>query len=244
MKYPALILWLFILPLYGAPITVVTEDFPPFQVIEGNHVSGLRTDMVRAILDEAKVEYSIQALPWARAYNMALTQKNTLIYSMIRSEERENQFHWVGLLGKVQGGLYKLKSRTDINITRLQQAKKYVTAVANKDFTHQYLLGNGFFENTHLHVLPRMDQARKMLYLNRVDLILDAPIVLHYAARRFNLDPTRYEMALLLPELEAQHYMAFSLKTPDALVFKVKEAYKKVRDSGLFKTLNDEWHKN
>lgn len=244
MRHPALILWLFILPLHATTVTVVTEDFPPFQVVKGKHVSGLRTNMVRIILDEANVEYTIQALPWARAYKMALTQKNTLIYSMVRSEEREHQFHWIGLLGNEKGGLYKLKSRKDINIQNLQQAKKYVIDVANEDFTHQFLLKNGFNKKENLHILPKMDQARKMLYLNRVDLILDAPILLHYAARRFDLDPSRFEVALMLPELKAQHYMAFSLSTPIILVEKIKKAFEKVRSNGQLKAILDNWHSN
>ena len=56
-------------------INVVTENTFPLQYLEGEAVKGPATELLEAVLQQAGVEYQIQVLPWARAYQIAKQQK-------------------------------------------------------------------------------------------------------------------------------------------------------------------------
>ena len=61
-------------------VRVVTESAFPLQYQEEGTIVGPATELLEALLKEAKVSYQIEMQPWARAYQSALTNKNTLIY--------------------------------------------------------------------------------------------------------------------------------------------------------------------
>ena len=79
-------------------IKVVTEHFPPYQIAEeGKPVRGVNVEFIKALLNEVNVDTDINVYPWARAYSMALTYPNVLIFSISRVPEREHLFHWIGI---------------------------------------------------------------------------------------------------------------------------------------------------
>ena len=88
-------------------------------------MKGVSTEVVLAVLKEVNVKAKIELYPWARAYQIATTKKNHLIYSIGRIPERENLFHWVGTIAPYKTSLYKLKIRKDIKIGSLNDAKRY-----------------------------------------------------------------------------------------------------------------------
>ncbi len=45
---------------------------------------------------------------WARAYEIALHEKNVLIYSIKRTSERESLFKWVGVIVPIDFYFYAL----------------------------------------------------------------------------------------------------------------------------------------
>jgi len=89
---------------HNEKINVVTENLPPLQMNNAQGFpSGAMVDVVKATLEQANVEGEISIFPWARSYTMALTQPNTLIFSMMKNANRANKFHWIGKIyhGKV-----------------------------------------------------------------------------------------------------------------------------------------------
>ena len=91
-------------------IRVLTEDTFPIQYLENGKILGPSTELVRSVLNEANIPYSIEILPWARAYNVALTQPNTMIYSLARTEQREDLFQWIGSVMRLNYYLVGMES--------------------------------------------------------------------------------------------------------------------------------------
>ena len=80
-------------------LILATEEYPPYNMSGPNGtVTGISTDIVRALLDAAGYEYEIAVYPWARAIALARTQVNTCVYSMSRTPERESLYKWIGPL--------------------------------------------------------------------------------------------------------------------------------------------------
>ncbi len=60
-------------------LTVVTEQYPPYNYEENGKVKGVSTEVVEEVLREAGIDFSIKVYPWTRALKMAEEQENVLI---------------------------------------------------------------------------------------------------------------------------------------------------------------------
>jgi len=222
-------------------ITVVTEILPPWQTTDGTTVSGIATEIVEAALRQADVDFHIEVYPWTRAYRMALEEPNVLIYSIVRTPERENLFKWAGVIGAVKEHFFHLANRDDIRLTTVEEAKKYLTIIPRDDFRHQFLVSRGFKEKRSLHLVNRQEQALRMLYAGRGDLILDDELTLAYELRQFKLDPSKIKIAIYIPEMSVDFEMAFSKQTPENMVARVRAGLATIKGNGLYHEII-KWH--
>ncbi len=64
-------------------ISVVTESTYPYRYLENDKVVGITVNLVEAVLNRANLDYQISIYPWAKAYKIAKTTPNVLIFSMV-----------------------------------------------------------------------------------------------------------------------------------------------------------------
>nr|WP_256386294.1 transporter substrate-binding domain-containing protein [Kiloniella sp. EL199] len=108
---------------------LVTEEYPPLNMISNEGViTGLATELLRLAAENNSIELQIELLPWKRAYQIALKQPSTCIYSAWRTTEREKLFHWVGPLANDAWSFFALKNRN-------------IQILSKKD-THHYRVGS------------------------------------------------------------------------------------------------------
>src|SRR5579859_5824612 len=79
-------------------LTIATEEMPPFNMSVRGKVEGLASEILIAALAETQISYKISVYPWLRAYEMALKEPETCVYSTTRTNERDLLFKWVGPL--------------------------------------------------------------------------------------------------------------------------------------------------
>jgi len=216
-------------------IHIVTEILPPWQVEENDRIGGIATEVVQATFAEAGIQADILVYPWVRAYNMALKNKNVLIYSMVRTKERAALFKWVGVIGSIKEHFYRLDQRHDIILQAMEDAKGYTIAVPREDFRHQYLKERNF----NIHAVDSQKHALKMLFAGRADLVLDDEVTLFYELQHMGLEPTRVTPVLFIPEMSTDFEMAFSLKTDDTLVKRIRTALQSVKQKGIYQMIMD-----
>lgn len=84
----------------AAELFLTTENTPPMNMLDPSthQASGISVDKVVELMRRAKQAYSISFFPWARAYQMAVRDMDTCVFSTTRTTEREDQFQWVGPL--------------------------------------------------------------------------------------------------------------------------------------------------
>jgi polar amino acid transport system substrate-binding protein len=132
---------------------------------EGERVIGIGTDMVREIMARSGIAYTIDLLPWKRAYTEALERKDGCVYSTTRTPEREPLFKWIGPIGEAD---WVLMGRADrkLNLQTLDDARPYRIGTYNGDARDVYLRERGF----HVDPAPNdMTNPRKLM-LGRIDL--------------------------------------------------------------------------
>ncbi|GHF00323.1 substrate-binding periplasmic protein [Thalassotalea profundi] len=224
-------------------IRVVTEDLPPFQIDNGElPPKGVLVDLVKLILQEADIETPIELFPWARSYSLALNEPNTLIFSMLRSKEREEKFKWIAHLYTIKSYFAALKSRTDIKINKLNDAKQYSIGSVRDDLAESYLIDKGFIHDKNLYVTSKYPTLWQMLFNGRVDLAFTNSIVWQYEVNIIGLDTNKLTMVYQIPDFDTDLYLAASKNTDDAIVNKLKAAFIRIVENGRYQKTLDRWH--
>ncbi|WP_102797107.1 substrate-binding periplasmic protein [Bowmanella denitrificans] len=127
-----------------APLTILTHQEPPFVYSNAQgDLDGYAVQLVRGIQNEAKSPAPILLHPWARIFYRASTEPNLLVFSMVRSAERESQFHWITPITRNMHGLFANGPlRTDIH-TLKDFAALPAIGVQRGDFREQMMLEAG-----------------------------------------------------------------------------------------------------
>lgn len=160
------------------PLNIVTEIAPPLQFLNGDKLDGQTTSKVRAMLAEASLEAQITPYPWARAFYLATTKPNTLIYPLVRTPERENSFHWIGKLLTFKMSVIKLKSNNAIALNKLNDAKNFRLGLMRGDYAHKLIDNAGFTENEHYTLSSELSKLITQLYSGKIDaMIADLPLL-------------------------------------------------------------------
>lgn len=154
-------------------LRVLTEDLPPYQVVKNHQVvAGSAYLQVEAILRSAGLPCRTEVLPWARSFELARSQPNTLIYSLARLPAREDLFIWLAPLIQADYRYFSAESKV---IEQIQQGKSpldfIAVAVAGSmmDTTLQQL---GFMPEQNLIHVKDVNAQWKMLQINRAQLTL------------------------------------------------------------------------
>lgn len=216
-------------PSNAQQIRVITEHFPPFQVSEeGQPIKGIAIELIRKLMSEVNIDAPIEVYPWARAYKLALEKPNVLIFSIARTKDRENLFHWVGSLGSLEGHIWTLKGNSHIKISTIDDANQYSIAVTREDSTHHYLKQNDFDKNLNLYLTTTSKQNIEMLFSKRIDLIIATDLMIEKHVKNSDLDYEQLKKVFTFEPKVFQLYIAFSKRTPLILVDRFKEALKKI----------------
>ena len=68
-----------------------TEEYPPFNYRDGKTAVGATVEQVQKVMADIGVDYTIDVLPWARAYNQALTEPLTCVFVTAHNDERDKR---------------------------------------------------------------------------------------------------------------------------------------------------------
>ncbi len=223
-------------------LTVLTEEFPPYNYTDHGSLTGFSTEVVRAVLQEAKIDGVFQSQPWARAYETAQNAEGVLIYSIARSAQREKLFKWVGQIAPTQFYLFSLPKR-QLEFTQLEQAKSYQIATVNEDMGEQFLISKGFKKGENLQSSVKYELNYEKLKHGRVDLWVMTELVAAYLVRQAGDDPAQHlARSYAIRELSDDGlYMAFGAKTPDALVERLRKALATIKTNGSYDALKKKW---
>ena len=142
-------------------IEAFCEEFPPLNFMRDGKPAGIATDVLKRACAQAGITCQIHVVPWARAYHTALTQKNTLVFSTMRTPEREDAFLWLGPLLPRVSWLYTL-STTPFSADRLSGKDGFVIGTVYNDVSIGELRRMGVPESA-LENSPTLDDSRRKL---------------------------------------------------------------------------------
>ncbi|MEH6631730.1 MAG: transporter substrate-binding domain-containing protein [Halopseudomonas aestusnigri] len=208
---------------FGQTIEVVTEEWPPYNYTVDGEIAGSSTKIIKKALKAANIKYTIRSYPWARAYKVAQEKPNVLIYTIVRTEQREPLFKWVSeIQPSVSTYLYKRSDREEVMVTDLEEAFKFSVAVTRSAYSEQYLRKLGFSHNTNLIVTSYPFRGLQMLMSGRADLLAESSENLKSILADADINPKDVSPAVFLKDFK--FYAAFSKGTDDKLVARLRTA--------------------
>lgn len=210
-------------------IRVITSFYEPYSYAEEGVAQGIAVNQVRKILAQLHFFPPITVYPWARAYNIALSTPNILIFSMARTPEREKDFHWIGPVIGFDVHLFKHKDRDDIKVEQLSDLKNYSIGTLRKDVKGIYLKKHGVTTNE----LTSEETGIKLIMNNRLDMLPADMNATRYRLEKMGLSPDTLQSAYHLTDISHPLYLAFSRQTALETVTAFREAYQRAFPSGL-----------
>lgn len=224
-------------------ITFVTESYPPFNFEENGVLQGISVDLLVEIfqrVDSKQTRSSLKLYPWARSYINTLENKNTALFSMTRTEEREDLFKWVGPISNTTISIMARKDK-NIKIDTIEDINKYSVNVVRYGVSEQLLVNMGI----RLESLERVGgtdiifRAIQKLNIDRVDLFPYEQNVFNWSLKLNGLDPNEYESVFLLKE--GAIYFAFNIETPDSLIAEFQNVLDGLKSDGTYEEITSRY---
>lgn len=217
-------------------IRIVATDAYVFKQADGQ-ISGPALDLAEAVLTRARLDYNLEVAPWARAYKLATSDPNVLLFTLGRTPEREHHFNWIGETFPLEFKAYRLKERRDIAIRSTDDLRKYRISVVRDAAIVPVLLKLGLSEGRldgGLQLIPGAHDHWPKLEHGRVDLFVATSLAIRTMCLRGDLDCTRIEEAWTFTQPRMMAYLAFSAHTPESVVRKTSTAYAALRQDGSY----------
>lgn len=213
-----------------------TEEYPPYNFTQEDKVVGVSVELLLKageILQSPIEKQNLKVRPWPRAYRTVLEMKNSVLFSTVKTNQRENLFHWAGPIAKTRVVLIGRKS-SHINIENDDDIKKYAIGVIIDDIGEQLVLNRGVGEKNITNASTGMALSQ-MLEYGRIDLWAYEEKVALLSIKNAGLNIDDYEAVYTLQESEM--YFAFNKSTDyqyvEALQMALDELKKKDIKTGV-----------
>lgn len=151
----------------AAGVTLATEEYPPFSYRDGKTVKGASVEQVEKVMKDAGIDYTIEMMPWARAYNLAQTTPMSCVFTTAHNAKRDPMFKWVEPL-LVDRNILITRTGSGVAAKDLEEAKKYTVGTQREDYTEMTLKESGF---TKLDITTDFNSTLRKLLNGRIDMM-------------------------------------------------------------------------
>lgn len=214
---------------------LMTELSPPTSMLEGKEIIGSGTEKVAEIMTRTGTPYSMDLLPWKRAYMELQQRPDACLFSTTRTPEREALFHWVGPTDEGDWVLLGRAGR-DYNLHTLEDARKLRIGTSNGDARDIYLRERGFLVDP----APSDGLNADKLLMDRIDLWAGS-------LKRGNAVLRRVGWAdKIVPVLvfnKIRVYLACNRAVPQALIARMNAAVDAMQRDGTMRRIDLKYEK-
>lgn len=209
-------------------LTIMTEDFPPYNYTAGGKAAGSAVDLLiqaSEAVGQPIANEKINVMTWARAYKAVQSDPNTLLFSMTRTDEREDLFKWAGPIGSNRIVIWAKKSS---NIAPFDDIKANTLKVGVvRDTVGDQLMVAAGATDDNLVRNSKPEGAAKMLASDRVKLWAYSENSGAQQIKDAGGNVDDYEVVHVLKSKEL--FFAFSKNTDDTIVQLLQKGINMVR---------------
>lgn len=221
----------------GQSLHFYTTEVPPLAFTDKDgQLAGYCIELVRALLQRTGDRGEIVSLPWARAYQMGLSEPDAVLICPKRTEEREKLFQWVGPLYSTSTEFFA-RTRDHVRINSLDEAKAVSGVLVPRDFYSVSGLRRAGFQNLHLTNSPQV--SVRMLLGGRAPLMVMDRLMLPELLRQEGVPVDAIERVFSLSPDTG--YLSFSRDMPVAVIRRWQAALDEMQRTGGVGLLRRKW---
>lgn len=221
----------------------VAENLPPFHYLDNNNQPrGALVDVVQAVLRESGLTGEIQLEPLARALHDIQTQQNVFMFSLLKTEERSQDFVWVGQTYQAKAYLVGLADRPELKLLSLEQAKQFRVATIRGYHSETFLREHAFNEAQNLLLSVNSQQLWQQLFKGRSDLVLTNFIGLHQEIESSGFDANKVVPYFHIDHFPDQLFIAGNLSNDATVIARLRAALDKIKQSGEYQSIIKRWN--
>lgn len=230
---------------YAEPIQLdlYTQEFPPLQVKVHGQPEGYVIKFVEAIVHDASSALAMEVAnvhftPWKRAMRITQRYENNLLFSISRTEEREDDFQWIGEVSPYEVALYRYKDGPNIRPLDMNELSDFRFGVQTASSFEELL--NRLGMNNKIPV----GQGKDVIRLLRADRVDFAPLVTasyHYRMEQYGFDPNNFVEVMKVRQLCKELWLVTGNKTSPQVVAALRSSFQRLRASGLREQLIAEY---
>jgi polar amino acid transport system substrate-binding protein len=215
-------------------LILITENNPPSNYEENGKLKGIYVEIMEKMLKSVNSKLTIsdiQIKPWARGYESIQNTKNTCLFMMAQTPERQSLFKWVGPVMNAKSVLLARKDK-NIVIKSLTDIKKYKVGSIINSASEQILLKRGFSQNDFDRVggTDAIETSIKKLEAGRIDLFVYNDVAARWVIKKLNMKPDDFVTVYEIDSVG--RYFAFNKDTPDEIVKQMQDAFNGLKRSG------------
>lgn len=204
-------------------LVYITESSASFNYVRHGRLQGPAVELLLAATAHAGSPVKrkdIQVQPWARAYRNARQGPNTVLFSTIRTPEREEIFKWVGPIGSERDVLIGLRSR-HFEISSPNELKLYKTGAVRDDVGEEILLELGVSPKN-IVLTSHVNNLAKMLSASRIDLWMFGEEGWRETLKTLGIESSMFEVVYRFERKE--YYFALSPDVDASLAQQLQES--------------------
>ncbi|MCP4752946.1 MAG: ABC transporter substrate-binding protein [Proteobacteria bacterium] len=223
-------------------ISFITEQYPPFNMKKDGRLQGIAIDLMGKMLVEigsTQTRENIKLLPWALGYKRIQATRNTCLFSMTRTAERENMFKWVGPIAPTKISVLALKKR-NIKIRSEKDLAKFKAGVIRDDIGDQMANKAGIKKKNIQRVSSNTANIKKLLR-GRIDIWIYEESVAKWQIKSAGFNPNDFEVVYVLKKGEL--FFAFHKETPDSQIDQFQKALDGLKSTKEHETILNKYLK-
>ncbi|WP_422375970.1 substrate-binding periplasmic protein [Roseibium sp.] len=209
-------------PVQAADVNLTTEEYKPFNYMDGDKIVGFGAEQVFEIMNRAGLSYEVEMAQWSRAIGLAEKEADYCVFTASHTEERDPKFVWVEPLNVDRTLLIK-KAGSDVNPGSIDDAKAFTVGTQSQDYTESLLQQQGFPK---IDAAKNMETTLKKLDAGRVDMVAVSEAFYNSLKK----DGKDVDLAVVLSETVLS--MACNPGTNADNVKKMQDALKSMIDDG------------
>lgn len=221
---------------HALQLRVITEDWPPLSYLENGEPRGMAVEIVEELLNRVRIPARVHVIPWNLGWELASSDPNILLFSMIYTEERAQRFKMLGAIAMGAAKFYARKG-SGITLVSLEGAKhRHTISTYYETYEEQFLKEQGF---TNFVSGENPVEAVKKLMNGEVDLWINLEPGTGPILREAGYALSDVEEVLTVSE--ELFYIAFSGATPDGTVAIWQEKLNAMKQDGTFEEIYHKW---
>lgn len=238
-RFAACLLSMLALTATAADLQLLTDNHPPLHFMQGNQLAGFGVDVVQALATQTGDRIHLQQVPLLRALRMASDTPDTGVFTVLRTDERDDRYQWVGPLIEVETALYA-RDNLQPPVHSLREADHLGRiTVPRKWLVYSYLQGQDL---NNLYGVETPAQMMRLFSLGRTDFVVSDTWSKAALAREQGMEPGRLQYQI--PLMKQNTYIAFSPQTDPKQVARWQQALDTLRADGRLEQLRQRWLSN